>query len=754
MGRYFYRTRSQKEPSSYIRAEILKFTLNYIKGINELSSESVLDNLLCFLSKAEVRTIIERCMKLINLKSNERESIQDAISFKRLYSDSIEYLTDGFSTPQKSGLLEDIIRAAEKELVCCNKKSSTKTDLFAQRLGEMQQMLDISDEAIEVFKVLYFSRCNQDFEEMCSNSSISMNGRNGLRSVILNLKLFTGYSEQVIKQAISKSSPLRKYGVLEEDLDVVYQISEFLSGLTSEPLTNKFFRKYEGEAVGIEAHSAISRHVEIIDKLIRNRENKESVNILLYGMPGTGKTECCRSLGRHLGKEIYEINTYENDDRPLSGSKFRFAALKACQNSVQLDSSIIMIDEADEMLNGGSTASSMFFSQSRNTEKDMINDYLDNNPGVFFWVTNHFRDIEESTRRRFDYSIEFKNFSKAERLKLWQSCIKKHQLDGVFPAEDIAGFAKKYEINAGGIELALKNYKRLAKNDKPGAARQTVAEIIDTILTQHISLMTGSKRKLELADPVPFYSLEGLNIKGEIPIADSLDILKHFSEQMNAGCAGFRKERINNMNLLMHGPPGTGKTEFAKFAAMEIGRPLLCKRGSDLLSMWVGGTEHNIREAFREAEEDGAILFIDEADGLIADRGNAQRSWEVTQVNELLSNMEEFKGILICATNFKKNLDAASIRRFNLKIEFDYLNAEGKQVFFKRVLGELNGTELDERETAALTKIDNLAPGDFKIVRQKYSFMPEAKVTNAAMISSLKMEAESKNGIKINSIGF
>jgi transitional endoplasmic reticulum ATPase len=752
--KFFHRTTSQKEPGDYISAEILKFTLNYVKNTGELTSEAVLDKLLCFLEKAQVLTIIDRCLKLS--KGEEYESPMDNASLKHLYSETIDYLTNGLSSPVKKDIIEEIVCSAQKKLANYRRSSGIKKDFFALRLKELQQLLNISDEAIEVFKVLYFAKNNQNFEDMCSGSSITLNGRYSPRTVILNLKLFTGHSEHVIKKAISKESPLRKYGLLEDDFDVVHQISEFLTGLNSEPLTNRFFRKYEGPSVGIEAHTAISKHLEIIEKIICNREDNGSINILLYGMPGTGKTECCRSLARHLGRDIYSINTYENDERPSSGARFRFTALKACQNSVQLDKSIMMIDEADEMLNGGSTAavSSMFFAHSRNTDKDVLNDYLDNSPGVYFWITNHSQSIEESTRRRFDYSIEFKNFSKKERIKLWQSCIKKHQLEAVFSEDEIAGFAKKYDINAGGIDVALKNYKRLVKNDATHEKNNNSAKIIDTILIPHINLMTGNKVKREQPQPVPFYSLEGLNIKGEISIAESLDIMKHFSEHLNYDTDNAQKEQIDNMNLLMYGPPGTGKTEFAKFAAQEIGRPLMCKRGSDLLSMWVGGTEHNIREAFREAEADGAILFIDEADGLIADRGNAQRTWEVTQVNELLSNMEEFKGILICATNFKKNLDAASIRRFNLKIEFDYLDNQGKQLFFKRVLGNFNGNGLDTTEIATLNAIDNLAPGDFKVVRQKYSFMPKEKIANAALIGSLQIEAASKNGVKTNNIGF
>ena len=753
MGRFFYRSRNHKEPSDYIRAEALKFTLNYIKNSNDLSSEAVLDNLLCFLSKTEVSKIIIRYLKIIK-KKDRREKFKEEYSFRRVYKEAVEYLTDNCSSPEEAVLLDDIIRSAEKVVAKCGKSGKMKDDLFALRIGELQKAMVLSNEAMEIFKVIYFFRCNHDFENMCSGASIIMNSRDDSRAAIVNLKFFTGYSEQVIKSAISKDAPLRKYGILEEDLDIVHQISEFLTGLSAEPLTNKFFRKYEGQPVELEAHSNVSQHVEVIEKLIMNGGGNESVNILLYGLPGTGKTEFCRSLGHHLGKDIYEINTYENDDRPASGNKFRFTALKACQNTVPLDKSIIVIDEADEMLNGGSTASSLFFAPARNTEKDIVNDYLDNSPGVYFWITNHSRSIEESTRRRFDYSIEFKRFSTSQRVRLWQSCIKKHQLEGQFTPEEIAGFAKKYEINAGGIDVALKNYKRMIKSGKPGENQKARAEIIETILKPHISLMTGNKRKRDLSEPVPFYSLEGLNIKGEMPISESLDILKHFSEQMNEDSGSSKKEQIKNMNLLMYGPPGTGKTEFAKFAAMEIDRPLLCKRGSDLLSMWVGGTEQNIREAFREAEEDGAILFIDEADGLIAERSKAQRNWEVTQVNEFLSSMEEFNGILICATNFKKNLDTASIRRFNIKIEFDYLDSKGKRVFFNRVLGELTKKELEASDITALERIDNLAPGDFKVVRQKYSFMPKEKLTNSVLISSLQMEVSAKNNIKTGKIGF
>ena len=79
--------------------------------------------------------------------------------------------------------------------------------------------------------------------------------------------------------------------------------------------------------------------------------------------------------------------------------------------------------------------------------------------------------------------------------------------------------------------------------------------------------------------------------------------------------------------------------------------PLLVRRASDLLSMFVGEVEKNIARAFREAEDDGALLLIDEVDSFLQDRRGAQRSWEVTQVNEMLTQMEGFAGVFIASTN-------------------------------------------------------------------------------------------------------
>ena len=95
----------------------------------------------------------------------------------------------------------------------------------------------------------------------------------------------------------------------------------------------------------------------------------------------------------------------------------------------------------------------------------------------------------------------------------------------------------------------------------------------------------------------------------------------------------------------------------------------------------MGATEQLIRRAFEEAEREEAVLVLDEADTFLFSRDRAVRSWEISFTNEFLTQMERYRGILICTTNRMTDLDQASIRRFNHKIRFDYLTPEGNRIF-------------------------------------------------------------------------
>ena len=152
----------------------------------------------------------------------------------------------------------------------------------------------------------------------------------------------------------------------------------------------------------------------------------------------------------------------------------------------------------------------------------------------------------------------------------------------------------------------------------------------------------------------------------------------------------------------------------------------------------MGETEKKIRKMFREAEEKKAILFLDEADSMLSERAGSEHSWEVSQVNELLTQMENFKGIFIAATNFNDNLDAASRRRFALKLKFNYLKPDGIekvwQAFFPKV-----------ECSAAARDLKALAPGDLKAVYDTFKYYEESEVTTDSILEALRHEIECKN---------
>src|SRR5690606_27792777 len=134
--------------------------------------------------------------------------------------------------------------------------------------------------------------------------------------------------------------------------------------------------------------------------------------------------------------------------------------------------------------------------------------------------------------------------------------------------------------------------------------------------------------------------------------------------------------------LCFYGAPGTGKTALGEYIAEHLGRPLIIKQASDLVSKYVGETEQNMAAMFREASDEKAVLLLDEADSFLLDRRGAQRSYEVTEVNEMLQQMERHDGVFICTTNLLDRIDQAALRRFTFKIKFKPLTAPQRERMF------------------------------------------------------------------------
>jgi SpoVK/Ycf46/Vps4 family AAA+-type ATPase len=181
----------------------------------------------------------------------------------------------------------------------------------------------------------------------------------------------------------------------------------------------------------------------------------------------------------------------------------------------------------------------------------------------------------------------------------------------------------------------------------------------------------------------------------------------------------------------------------------------MVKRASDIIAPYIGSTERNIADMFREAQSKKALLLIDEADSFLQKREHAQRPWEISQVNEFLTCMEEFRGLLVCTTNLMGTMDAATLRRFDFKIRLNYLEIDQAVNLASMHLCEMNCpmSLIDvHRLRNAIAKLE-VTPGDFKVLERRYRVTCSAPSVSQ-FLDDLTRETEFRTAEKKRPIGF
>ena len=472
-----------------------------------------------------------------------------------------------------------------------------------------------------------------------------------------------------------------------------------------------------------------SQTVDVVTAFIKGvlAKPRQGVNILLYGKPGTGKTQFIRALAQHLNKTMVEVATSDSDGDPLQPSR-RLKNLAVIQKILSANKdSFVLFDEVEDVFPTSSNHGNPFESAPATPDrnKGWLTRLLDETARPTVWICNSISQIDAAYLRRFDLIVEMQSTDKRARLKMVTQCFSEVKISSQLKAQLI----QEERLSPGHL-------KKLSQ------VMGDLQHVDPALVNNRVEYLMSEMRKA-LKVPMKNRSENAVEYRPECVQCDT-DLIALTVALQEAQTA----------RICLYGPPGTGKTEWAKYMAKKINRPLLVKKASDLLGSYVGQTERSISKAFEEASRKNAVLLIDEADSFIRERSGMERTWEVSMVNQFLTSLEDFDGICVVSTNAMGSLDQAAMRRFDFKLKFEYLNETKVMMLFNQMLeaheidGDVNAVH------ARLGALTNLTPGDFAAIARKNRVLKS--LTNPqSLVKALEEEVSYKPEAKVyRKLGF
>lgn len=450
--------------------------------------------------------------------------------------------------------------------------------------------------------------------------------------------------------------------------------------------------------------------------------DKAGVNILLYGAPGTGKSQLVRAVAKRLKRDLFEI-AHEDQDGDLINGEWRLRAYSAAQKIFARRQALLVFEEIEDVFDDGDPFAGR--KSTAQTSKAWINHALEQNLVPTFWLSNSISRVDPAFIRRFDVIIELPVPPKDQRLRILRESCK-----GVLNEASIHRVAQSEDLSPAVAARAASVIRDISDRLKPSRRTAAFEQLVSTTLrSQGHRVLAGSCTS----------STQGLYRTDYV----------HASADLGVVAAGLKRGAA--ARLLFYGPPGTGKTAYAHWLADRLNRPLLIRRASDLISAWVGGTEQNLANAFHRAAQDGEILLIDEVDSFIQDRRALRTSWEVSAVNEMLTQVEAFPGIFLATTNEINSLDQAALRRFDMKIEFLFMQSAQVCAFLESCCIQLGLGSLAPGIRLRAQYLRNLTPGDFSVILRQHRIHPIT--TQETLIVALESECAVKESAH-TAIGF
>lgn len=373
---------------------------------------------------------------------------------------------------------------------------------------------------------------------------------------------------------------------------------------------------------------------------------QRGLNVLLHGKPSVGKTQLSQVLAKACGAQLIQVAGKGASGMPVSRVRMLSLVRLADHTQGRDRPTLLLLDEADALLPRGEHMETLVETRNGGTRpasmKAWLVEQLEQNRVPTVWVANDLSTVHPALLRRSQRVMEVKVAPRDVRRRI----IDKRLGDLPVSAGLRARMAALQDLPPAQVDSLARSAESLHRAGLPAD------DFIEGQLRESRSLQGLEPLPEPRPTPLGGHSLDWLN--SSMPLQPLVSTA----------------QRTGTLKVCVHGKPGTGKTEFAHMLALMVQRPLTKATAASLLSRWVGGSERLIASTFRRATEDGAVLLIDEGESLLGDRSRLERSHELSQVNTLLSVVDEFKGVLVLTTNHPDRLDPALARRLDYTLEF------------------------------------------------------------------------------------
>jgi SpoVK/Ycf46/Vps4 family AAA+-type ATPase len=349
------------------------------------------------------------------------------------------------------------------------------------------------------------------------------------------------------------------------------------------------------------------------------------------------------------------------------------------------------------------------------------------------------------------FTIELDRQPYSKRKDLWTTMIGKHAND--VSDSQVSDIASKFKFNAGQIKQVISTARDMA------IWRDSIDPVITTEDLSFASRWHSSQALGNLAQKLRSdYRWEDI-VLPEDQKARLKEICAYFRNMARVyedWRFQAKTELGKGLNILFAGASGTGKTMAAQIMSNELFLDIYKIDLSSVVSKYIGETEKNLDRIFRAAEDSNAILFFDEADALFGKRSEVRDShdrYANIETSYLLQKMEEYQGITILATNFRKNLDDAFTRRMHFIVDFPFPEAEFRGEIWRRVFPE-EAPQEDDTDLEYFAQTFKLSGGNIKNIAVASAFLAaeeNSRIGNRHIAKATKREHQKMGKLLIES---